>query len=474
MKELVETGDIGTVGTQQHPFTENAINIISSKGLADVYLTNDVNYYQPDTDTWGDTVSDYRGLGLLQTKTFAAEPTGLSAITAGKIYQIATVVATDWTSLGGDSTAAVGEEFKATTTNADISALGTVNDIRKVTQPVAQDWFSYTRRNGYFDYFTNKSFGDAFDTLTSPVTLDSLVDPSWQSAADEDSEVAKDYINEMKYVSATNTWEITASATCTNWNRLYQGIQHQFNHSFPSLNSGSNAVPDATLKGALRRLIKRGNTVADGLINIEDYNVKLIINSDIGLSTGTGTLGGINLNSNTLTLEAAANRNIEGIVKSNTLDIEGEEIDFVDSDIAVTTALTLDGSLNNTKVVGGGAVTVDEAISNGCNITSGGAFRAKSTVADSVINSGNKVDIDEVVSNLTITATDDVNLVKTSSNTIINASADKTVTLTGIATAVTVNGSADIRPGNNTINSVFGSTGSRAKSVIWSDNSYFY
>lgn len=53
-------------------------------------------------------------------------PTPFTNVTSGVRYEIVTVATTNWTSIGGPATATVGATFDATSTNANISALGTV------------------------------------------------------------------------------------------------------------------------------------------------------------------------------------------------------------------------------------------------------------------------------------------------------------------------------------------------------------
>lgn len=101
---------------------------------------------------------------------FFGEPIGsaLTAVSEFEVYRIETVVAADWTSIGGPTNAVVGAVFTCTSTSADITALGSVKalDLYK-----AKKMTTYNGRLIALNLFNDLADGDPANDIISPIEM---------------------------------------------------------------------------------------------------------------------------------------------------------------------------------------------------------------------------------------------------------------------------------------------------------------
>jgi len=150
-------------------------------------------YSAPDASTQGDFAYIPNWLPAVRTSN-----TLLTAITVGSSYYIATATSIDWSSVGGPVSAAVGDTFLCTTTNANIAALGQASTAiqlyaKKIAQyngrliamnlyggaaePITLSWstpISNIASLGAVRWSTNGAFSDGDDLITD--TAGKIVD----------------------------------------------------------------------------------------------------------------------------------------------------------------------------------------------------------------------------------------------------------------------------------------------------------
>jgi len=92
----------------------------------------------------------------------------VTAITQYNVYQITTVTADDWSTIGGTTTAEVGEVFTALSTEADITAYGEVKEMRPY---FAKKMTTYNGRLVALNLFNDLNTVGAGDDIYSPLEL---------------------------------------------------------------------------------------------------------------------------------------------------------------------------------------------------------------------------------------------------------------------------------------------------------------
>ena len=309
VKEGIETGNIGTLGTIEHPFA-TGITFTSALTETNINATNLNSYKSNNTESssgWGDTIDDYDGLFLAFAKHLGTTTAAFTAATAA-------------------------EKLTATTFNAN--------------------WYSYTRRNGYRPYFTERAFNAIDSSYTQVTPMDPLVDGAWQTFADESTTTLDGYISTLSYLTTGSKFDLNIASTVTNWNEVYRGIENKFNaRDITNINDIPNAT-DGT-DGTLRRLVNIDNALtASGDINCDNFNVDLSLPSSISPGTGTGAVTGF-FTPNILTLDVATDYNTSQIGSGSTLNIDANATN------GIFTASTIDTS----------GITITSGIYNGATHT---------------------------------------------------------------------------------------------------------
>lgn len=98
------------------------------------------------------------------------EPVGsaLTAVSQYTVYYIESVTADDWSSIGGPTTAVVGNVFTCTTASADITALGSVKELRHY---FAMKMTPYNGRLVAINLFNDLNDADPANDIRSPIEI---------------------------------------------------------------------------------------------------------------------------------------------------------------------------------------------------------------------------------------------------------------------------------------------------------------
>lgn len=98
------------------------------------------------------------------------EATGsdITAISQYTVYQITIVTTVDWSSVGGSTQAVVGEIFTATSSSADITALGSVKSLNHYS---AKKMTKYNGRLVALNLFNDLNDGDPANDIRSPIEI---------------------------------------------------------------------------------------------------------------------------------------------------------------------------------------------------------------------------------------------------------------------------------------------------------------
>lgn len=98
------------------------------------------------------------------------EPIGAAAtaVSEFEVYYIASVTADDWSSIGGPTKAVVGNVFTCTSTSADITALGSVQELDAYK---AKKFTTYNGRLVALNLFNDLADGDPANDIESPIEI---------------------------------------------------------------------------------------------------------------------------------------------------------------------------------------------------------------------------------------------------------------------------------------------------------------
>ena len=392
VKEIIELGNIGTVGSNRHPFN-NGISISVTEGLADARVdgTNLNKYQSNNTGTpigWGDGNSDYNGLGLVFAK-----------------------------SLGVNTS-----EFTNGTTTQKQNA-----------ETFNSNWFSYTRRDGFRPFFTTRNFNAADTEYTIPVQMDPLLDLAWQAntPAGIITKVNSIFATTGSYNSTLNTLTITTPNLNSDWNKIYQGIEYLENNSLISnARIGNELRPILNgVQGRFARFIDTDLPVdSSSRINMPNYDLNIKLKKDLLKNTDSNNLLGINMGTKNLVIESEDNSLIKTVnvdIQANNLttsnDATTSDFKFENSNLNITGNIDIPGSIDNviintsgttdvsltTKdsgITSTGAVTLDGDISS-TNITTDSNITANGNYDTGILNAKARIIIEGTADDLSITTT---------------------------------------------------------------------
>ena len=112
-----------------------------------------------------------------QLPNFFGEPVGpvLTAVSQYTVYKIANIVSEDWSSIGGRTTAVVGDVVTASVNDADISALG---DVQLMHMYTCKRMCRYNGRLIAMNLFNDLDNADATDDINSPIEV------AWSSSVE--------------------------------------------------------------------------------------------------------------------------------------------------------------------------------------------------------------------------------------------------------------------------------------------------
>jgi len=131
-----------------HAFVFNEVCVLNTTTAGPMYSFDRENFY-PLPNWFGEAI------GSAQTTT-----------TQYNVYQVETVAADDWTSVGGRTKMVVGDVFTATVTSADISALGSVKEMRPY---FAKKMATYNGRIVAVNLFNDLNDADPANDIDSPI-----------------------------------------------------------------------------------------------------------------------------------------------------------------------------------------------------------------------------------------------------------------------------------------------------------------
>ena len=425
IKEGVEVGQIGTLGTNGHPFKDT---FIGSAGLQTVRTLNYSSYESNNTGTvegWGDTIDDYNGLVLLWMK----------------------------------------EEWADNNNPTSADVLATPYDS-------SRKWFCYTRRNGFRPYFTDKDFTDQFSTLSPIVLMDSSLDAHWQASSQATIDaIVSGFDNRTSFptyneVGGSRVLAFTLLSTDTTWNHIYRWIEYNENNGtnidgakIGDENRPVNPRNNNTI-GRFNRFIDWNTPVdTEGKMNFYFSDLHIDVVDDISKSPELGSVSGINAQDNDIQLVANTKDVLLSVDISTTggLSVSGtNSISFEDSDINVVDALVLSGSLTSCTVTALNGFTNTGGI-NDCVLNIEGDVIIVGSVTNTIINVNGSVTITGVCTNVAINSLS-TEQSPTNIELASNASAQYN-------TEVVVTGSVVVSINHPTQESIFGTLANRLKTV---------
>ena len=436
VKECSESGNIGTVGTQGHPF-KNTTEISSTLGLADVSTTTDNSYISNigalDTDSEKQALIDANtGWGNLE------DPRNGIALTFTK-----------------------GDEVSTT----DGGTFSTLTSVPKTK------WFGYIRRNGFRPYFVRRDFDGSLADYQTNFSLDPLLDPYWQANTIAEIDAFADAIVEGNMLVNASLRFIVSTSGANNWNDIYREIEFRENKgniSDGSISFETRAYDSVNnLNGRFRRLIDTDSPVSSGsLMRIIQGDTYMTINTAVGISTDNNAISGIDCGTQNLTIASVSgvSRDMTGNLKTTGdiilsarnlgTSLVWKNSEFNSDSLQITSLAGIGNSVNN---------HLDNCVLNVNTLTFGGsaADEAGTVHLESTAS-------DYAVDNSTINVVNALTFKDTVNKTIINIT--NALTFEDTVDDSTVNTNSNVSLNENTSENRIGLTDSRAGAVDYNNS----
>ena len=272
------------------------------------------------------------------------------------------------------------------------------------TSPFATSFDRYIRRNGFRPIFETVNFNTGELNINSDIVAN--LDPYWQNTSIAQIDAYTTLLSGItaSYTNSTNllSSDLSAIVTGIDWNDTYKITEYLENENLiTNANLTSETRPNTTdLNGRFVRFIDTNTSVdANGLINMPDYNLKLKIGQDIGVSTNTNAISGINMGDNDLEIEATGDVTIAGTIIADTLtdDITAtnSSIKYDEADLTIEQNLKISGDADNTTVTA--AANFDVENLEDSIATVGGTFDADKITRSNITSTGDINVSDEVI-----------------------------------------------------------------------------